>query len=220
LFHVLKGRWPSAGVHKPNLAKKEKRPARPPLLDFIHPYFGAGVVVLPEFFLDFLPPLWAFLPDLVEVVFLPPSAGLSVDPPVAWANDRVAPSSSVNAIVSSFFIQSPSEKINFWESFNWGIIDVQHSKQRRWKKESGHLQGRFLETFSRKLFRRRSGASAGLFGLFPAFVMMRLGTLLARFGLAGGGGFVASRRCLSARAAACLSKAQGAAEYQSARDCE
>src|SRR5690349_6652898 len=115
--------------------------------NFTCSYFGAGVVVPPEFFLDFLPPLWAFFPDLVEVVFLPPSAGLSVDPPVAWANDRVAPSSRVNAMVSSFFIQSPSEKISFWESFNWGIIDVQHSKQRRWKKESGHLQGRFLETF-------------------------------------------------------------------------
>jgi hypothetical protein len=122
--------------------------------------------------------------------------------------------------VSSFFIQSPSEKVSFWEPFNWGIIDAQHSKQRCWKKESGHLQGPLFETISRKLFRRRSGASAGLFGLFPAFVVSFFGTLLARFGLAGGGGLVASRRCLSARAAACLSKAQSAAKYQSARDCE
>jgi hypothetical protein len=53
---------------------------------------------------------------LVEV-FLPPSAGLSVDPPVACANDRLAPSSSVNAIVSSFFSQSPSEGYQFLESF-------------------------------------------------------------------------------------------------------
>src|SRR5579864_371001 len=101
-------------------------------------YFGGGVVVPPEFFLDFFPPLWPFLPDLV-VVFLPPSAGLSVDPPVAWANDRVAPSSRVNAMVSSFFIQSPSEKSVFGNRSIWGIIDVQHSKQRSWKKESGHF---------------------------------------------------------------------------------
>lgn len=59
-------------------------------------------------FLDFLPPLWllvlvldvAFFPDAVDVL-----AVLSVEPPVACANDRLAPSSSVNAIVSSFFIQ-------------------------------------------------------------------------------------------------------------------
>jgi len=95
---------------------------------------------------------------------------------------------------------------------------VQHSKQRRWKKESGHLQGRFLETISRKLFRGRSGAGGALFGLFPAFVMRF--TLFARFGLGGGGSFVASGRCLPAGAAACLSKAQNAANYQSARDCE
>jgi hypothetical protein len=113
------------------------------------------VLVLPELFLDFLPPLWAFF--VLVVAFLPlASVGVvllwSVEPPVACANDNVPPSSRVNAIVSSFFIQSPSEKISFWELFNWGIIDVQHSKQRRWKKESGHLQGRFLETFPESYF--------------------------------------------------------------------
>jgi hypothetical protein len=84
-------------------------------------YFGGGVVVPLEFFFDFLPPLWAvllvlveaFFPDAVDVV-----AGLSVEPPVAWAKDRPAPSSSVNAIVSSFFIQSPSEGYQVLESFN------------------------------------------------------------------------------------------------------
>src|SRR5438270_56432 len=86
-----------------------------------------GLSVPADLFFPFLPPLCAFFADLVEVVFLPPSAGLSVDPPVAWANDRVTPSSRVNAIVSSFFIQSPSEKISFLEPFKWGIIDVQHS---------------------------------------------------------------------------------------------
>jgi hypothetical protein len=90
------------------LQKEEKRPARPPLLDFTHRYFGGGVVVPLEPFLLFFPPLWllvlvllvAFLPEVVGVV-----AVLSVEPPVAWAKDKLAPSSRVNAIVSSFFIQ-------------------------------------------------------------------------------------------------------------------
>jgi hypothetical protein len=106
-------------------------------------YFGAGVVVLPELFLDFLPPLWLvlFLVLLVfagGVVLLSP-APLSVDPPPACANDRLAPSSSVNAIVSSFFIsllQSPSEGYQFF-----GIVQLckelfaQHFKQRSWKRK-------------------------------------------------------------------------------------
>ena len=70
-------------------------------------YFGAGVVVLPEDFLLFLPPLWAFLPAVFVlaggVVVLLSPAPLSVEP-LACANDKLAPSSSVNAIVSSFFI--------------------------------------------------------------------------------------------------------------------
>jgi hypothetical protein len=53
-----------------------------------------------------------------------------------------------------------------------GIIDVQHSKQRSWKKQSGHLEGPLFETISRKLFRRRSGGPAGvLFTLFATFMM-------------------------------------------------
>jgi hypothetical protein len=71
-------------------------------------YFGAGVVVLPEDFLLFLPPLWAFFPAVFVlaggVVVLLSPAPLSVEPPPACANDKLAPSSSVNAIVSSFFI--------------------------------------------------------------------------------------------------------------------
>jgi hypothetical protein len=79
------------------------------------------VVVPLEFFFDFLPPLWAVLLVLVEAFFpetVDVVAGLSVEPPVAWAKDRPAPSSSVNAIVSSFFIQSPSEGYQVLESFN------------------------------------------------------------------------------------------------------
>ena len=83
-------------------------------------YFGGGVVDS-EPFLDFLPPLWllvlvlvvAFFPDAVDVL-----AVLSVEPPVACANDRLAPSSSVNAIVSSFFISLLQRNISFLESFN------------------------------------------------------------------------------------------------------
>ena len=73
-------------------------------------------------FLDFLPPLWLvlFLVLLVfagGVVLLSP-APLSVEPPPAWANDRLAPKSSVNAIVSSFFIGLLQRGISFLESFN------------------------------------------------------------------------------------------------------
>src|SRR5579864_4819898 len=79
------------------------------------PYFGGGVDSEP--FLDFLPPLWplvlvllvAFFPEAVDVL-----AVLSVEPPVACANDRVAPSSSVNAIVSSFFISLLQEGYQFF----------------------------------------------------------------------------------------------------------
>jgi hypothetical protein len=72
-------------------------------------YFGAGVVVPLEDFLLFLPPLWLwpFFPALFVlaggVVVLLSPAPLSAEPP-ACANDKLAPSSSVNAIVSSFFI--------------------------------------------------------------------------------------------------------------------
>src|SRR5579864_9471001 len=83
-------------------------------------YFGGGVVDSAPF-LDFLPPLWplvlvllvAFFPEAVDVL-----AVLSVEPPVACANDRVAPSSSVNAIVSSFFISLLQRDSSFLESFN------------------------------------------------------------------------------------------------------
>ena len=88
-------------------SKKEKRPSRPLSLNFTpRGYFGGGVVDSDPFLL-FLPPLWllvlvllvAFFPEAVDVV-----AVLSVEPPVAWAKDRLAPSRRVNAIVSSFFI--------------------------------------------------------------------------------------------------------------------
>ena len=105
-------------------------------------YFGGGVVVPPEFFLDFFPPLWAFLPDLVEVVFLPPSAGLSVDPPPACAKDRLAPNSSVNAIVSSFFISLLQRGISFLESFNFCKELLRNILSREAEKRKTFLVGR------------------------------------------------------------------------------
>lgn len=69
------------------------------------------MVVLPELFLLFLPPLWPFL---VLVVFLPlVGAALSVLPPVACPKDRVAPSNIVITTVNSLFMQSPLWKV-FW----------------------------------------------------------------------------------------------------------
>jgi hypothetical protein len=59
-----------------------------------------------------------------------------VEPPAACAKDRVAPSSSVNAIVSSFFISLLQRDISFWNLSTLQRIVVQHSKQRSWKKES------------------------------------------------------------------------------------
>jgi len=96
-------------------SQKQKRPDKGRLsLDLTQSYFGGGVAgLLPEFFLLFLPPLWPFLPDLVfsVLVVFSPVAGLSVEvfpPLVAWAKERLAPNIKANAIVSSFFIQSPS----------------------------------------------------------------------------------------------------------------
>ena len=87
-----------------------------------------------EPFLDFLPPLWllvlvlvvAFFPEAVDVL-----AGLSVEPPVACANDRLAPSSSVNAIVSSFFIRLLQRDVKFFGILQLGKeLFAQHFKQR------------------------------------------------------------------------------------------
>src|ERR1041385_6548979 len=80
---------PQRGIPK---SQKESGPGEAAFpWNFTRSYFGGGVVVPPLFFLAFLPPLCLFFPVLV-VFFLPPSAGLSGAPPVAWANDRVAPS--------------------------------------------------------------------------------------------------------------------------------
>jgi hypothetical protein len=78
--------------------------------------------VVLELFLLFLPPLWAeaFFPVLVDEAFV---AGLSVDAgvlPVAWAIESVAPSNMANAIVSSFFIQSPSAEVSFLKQVKLG----------------------------------------------------------------------------------------------------
>jgi hypothetical protein len=70
-------------------------------------YFGGGVVVPPELFLPFLPPLWALL---VLLAFLPVVLGvvsvvLVGEPVVAWANARLPASNIVNTTVNSFFMQ-------------------------------------------------------------------------------------------------------------------
>ena len=91
---------------------------------------------MPEFFLLFLPPLWPFFPLFVELeAFLP--AGLSVDvvvPPPVWATERVAPSNRANAMVSSFFIESPSDRTSVFIDKHFrgkilGYIVAQKSKK-------------------------------------------------------------------------------------------
>ena len=83
-------------------------------------YFGGGVV-LPEFFLLFLPPLWPFFPDLLFVVlavvaFLPGGVGCGfvapLSPPVC-ARARVAPRNRVTTHVDSFFIRF-SDQVLVW----------------------------------------------------------------------------------------------------------
>ena len=104
------------------------------------------MVVLPELFLLFLPPFLAWLWVLVlaggVVVVLPLGAALSVDP-VACENESVAPSSRANAMVTSFFIQSPPIGIRFLKSVKilgeFSAIIVQRSA----KKESGQLKAAF-----------------------------------------------------------------------------
>jgi hypothetical protein len=107
----------------PAVQNRERKsgPIRAALAKHFQGYFGGGVVVL-EPFLLFLPPLWAvvFFPLLVDEAF---GAGLSVDAgvlPVAWAIESVAPSNMANAIVSSFFIQSPSGKSVFLKQVKLG----------------------------------------------------------------------------------------------------
>ena len=88
-------------------------------------YFGGGVVVPPELFLPFFLAelLVDFLLLLVPVVVLAVLVSvLPVDDlsvllvlPVAWAKDRVLPSNKANAMVSSFFIQSPSNDTSSFE---------------------------------------------------------------------------------------------------------
>jgi hypothetical protein len=145
--------------------------------------------------------------------------GRLVSGPATSLRDKVAPSSRVNAMVSSFFIQSPSEKSVFGNRSIWGIIDVQHSKQRSWKKESGHFAGPLFGTISRKLFRRRGAVGSALLRFLAAFVvaLMFLASFFARIGRRGAG---LARGLSASGAAASLSKAQDAAQYQSARDCE
>jgi hypothetical protein len=70
------------------------------------------------------------------------SAGLLVEPAPAWANERVAPSSVANAIVSSFFIQSP-QRYQFWNHSILERIVVQHFKQRSWKNKAACFKAAF-----------------------------------------------------------------------------
>ena len=72
------------------------------------------MLLLLEPFLLFLPPLCALL---VLVAFLPDvvlgGVVVSVEPPPACANARLAPSSIVITNVNSFFMQSPLKE-SFW----------------------------------------------------------------------------------------------------------
>lgn len=79
-------------------------------------------MVLPEFFLLFLPPLWPFFPDLLFVVlavvaFLPGGVGCGfvapLSPPVC-ARARVVPRNRVTTHVDSFFIQF-SDQVLVWD---------------------------------------------------------------------------------------------------------
>ena len=95
--------------------QKESGPCQAASLKTNFPcYFGGGVVVVPEDFLLFLPPLWPFLPDLVFVgvlavaAFLPGGVGCGfvapLSPPVC-AMTRPAPRSNVITNVEIFFIR-------------------------------------------------------------------------------------------------------------------
>jgi hypothetical protein len=114
------------------------------LKKFPESYFGAGVLV-PELFLAFFPPfLWLWPLVLVDVAGLP-VAGLSVDPvvpPVACATESVAPSSMANAMVSSFFIQSPSMENQVLKSNRFlGERRLQYCTEKR-KKRKRPVAGR------------------------------------------------------------------------------
>jgi len=206
--------------------KRKAAHAGPPLVkEFPESYFGAGVVVLPELFLDFFPPfLWLWPLVLVDVAGLP-VAGLSVDPvvpPVACATDSVAPSSMANAMVSSFFIQSPSMGNQVLKSIDiLGEYWCQYCTEKR-KKRKRPVEGRFSNT-AKTLFRGGGAGIATLLGrcFFAALVVMALLGLGALFPGSGGAslGLVAAGG-LTASAAACLSKCQRTAENQRAHDCE
>src|SRR5579864_7198854 len=90
------------------------------------------------------------------------------------------------------------------------------------KKKAAICRAAFFETICSKLFRWRGCGFGPLLRLLAAFVMaLGFCGLLAAF-MRGSLGLLAAGR-LSAGAsagAACLSKCQDAANYQSARDCE
>jgi hypothetical protein len=89
------------------------------------------------------------------------------------------------------------------------------------KKKKRPFSGRFFETISRKLFRRRSGGAAGvLLALFPAFVVTLLARLALGAFLTGRGGLVGGLTAGRAGAAACLRESQSSAQNQRAYDCE
>jgi hypothetical protein len=93
--------------------------------------------VLPELFLLFFPPflLWVWPLGAAFLVV----AGLSVEagvPVVPWAIESVAPSNMANAIVSSFFMQSPSVEVSFISNQILGDIGV-IVRESRAKEKSG-----------------------------------------------------------------------------------
>jgi hypothetical protein len=118
------------------IGKKEGGPLAGRLENFREAYFGAGVVVLPELFFFFVAPFFAWVWVLAGAFVV--VAGLSVDagaPPVAWAIESVAPSNMANAIVSSFFIQSPSVEVSFLKQVKlWGMSDIVRESSAKTKK--------------------------------------------------------------------------------------
>jgi hypothetical protein len=78
-------------------------------------YFGVGVVVPPELFLPFLPPLWALL--VLVAPFLAAAAGVGLGF-AACANAKLPVNNIANTTVASFFIPFSPLKVSVAELLN------------------------------------------------------------------------------------------------------
>jgi hypothetical protein len=171
--------------------------------------------VLPELFLLFFPPflLWVWPLGAAFLVV----AGLSVEagvPVVPWAIESVAPSNMANAIVSSFFMQSPSVEVSFYKQSDSGGYWRYCTRESRKRKKRPAMRP-LVDRLFRKLFRRWScGVASALLGFFCGFFRM---AMFLRFCGASLCGISAACRW---GGAACLSKAHGGTKYQCASDCE